>query len=42
VIGFFKIGSQELFAMGYLPTKTLLISASCAARITGMSHWLSF
>jgi hypothetical protein len=35
---FFKIESQELFAPGWLPTKILLISASCVAGITGVSH----
>jgi hypothetical protein len=38
--GFFKIGSCELFAWGWLQTVILLTSASQVARIAGMSHWL--
>jgi hypothetical protein len=37
-MGFFKIGSHELFAWGWLPTAILLISAFQVAKITGMSH----
>jgi hypothetical protein len=36
---FFKIGSLELFAQGWLQTAILLISTSPVARITGGSHW---
>jgi hypothetical protein len=35
---FIKIGFLELFALGWLWTTVLLISASWVARITGMSH----
>jgi lysylphosphatidylglycerol synthetase-like protein (DUF2156 family) len=35
---FFKIGSHEIFARGWLGTLILLISASRVARITGVSH----
>jgi hypothetical protein len=38
VMGIFKIGSQELFAQGWLQM-TILISASWIARISDMSHW---
>jgi hypothetical protein len=38
VMGFFKIGSHELFAQGWLQTFILQISASWVARIPGMSH----
>jgi hypothetical protein len=38
VMGFFKTGSQELFAQGWLLIVILLISASTVARITGVSH----
>jgi hypothetical protein len=37
-MGFFKIGSQELFAWGWFQTLTVLISASRVAWFTGMSH----
>jgi hypothetical protein len=37
-MGFFEIGSHELFAQDWLQTVILLISASWVARITGMSH----
>jgi hypothetical protein len=37
VMGYFEIGSHELFAWGWLQTMILLISASWVARITGMS-----
>jgi hypothetical protein len=36
---FFNTGSLELFAVDWLQTVTLLISASWVARITGMSRW---
>jgi hypothetical protein len=35
---FFKIGSRELFAQGWLWTTILLIPAFWVARITGVSH----
>jgi hypothetical protein len=38
VMGFFEIGSCELFAWGWLWTVILLISASWVAGITGVSH----
>jgi hypothetical protein len=38
VMGFFDIGSHELFVWGWLRTATFLISASWVARITGMCH----
>jgi hypothetical protein len=38
VMGFFEIGSHELFDQGWFQTTILLISASWVARITGMSH----
>jgi hypothetical protein len=38
VMGFFEIGSRELFAWDWLQTVILLISASRVARITGVSH----
>jgi hypothetical protein len=37
-MGFLEIGSQELFAGGWLQTLILLISASWVARITNTSH----
>jgi hypothetical protein len=37
-MGFFKIGSQELFAWGWFQTLTVLISASRVAWFTSMSH----
>jgi hypothetical protein len=37
VLGFFEIGSRELFAQGWLQTTIPLISASRVARITGVS-----
>jgi hypothetical protein len=42
VMGFFQIGSCELFAQGRLQTMILLNSASWVARITGWatSTWL--
>jgi hypothetical protein len=40
-IGFFKIGSQELFASGWLRTTILLVSAFWETRIIEVSH-LSF
>jgi hypothetical protein len=39
VMGFFAIGSLELFAQGWLPTAILLIATSWVARIIGISHW---
>jgi hypothetical protein len=39
VLGFLKIGSSKLFALGWLRTVILLISASWVARVTGVSHW---
>jgi hypothetical protein len=36
--GVFKIGSLELFAWSWHWNPILLISASCVARITGVSH----
>jgi hypothetical protein len=36
-MGFFKIGSRELF--GLLQTTILLIPASCVTSIIGVSHW---
>jgi hypothetical protein len=38
-MGFFEIGSCELFAQGWLQTMILLVSASLVTRITGTSHW---
>jgi hypothetical protein len=38
VMGFFKIGSCQVFVQGWLRTVILLISASWIARITGVSH----
>jgi hypothetical protein len=38
VIGFFKIGSCELFCLGWLRT-TFLISFFWVARTIGVSHW---
>jgi hypothetical protein len=38
VMGIFKIESHELFAQGWLWTVILLISASWAARITGVNR----
>jgi hypothetical protein len=38
VMGFFEIGSGELFAEGQLWTTVFLIAVSWRARITGMSH----
>jgi hypothetical protein len=38
VMSFFKIGSLELLARGWLWTIILLIAASWVARTTGMSH----
>jgi hypothetical protein len=35
---FFQIRSCKLFALGWLQTTILLISASCVVRIIGMSH----
>jgi hypothetical protein len=37
-MGFFKIGSHELFAWDWPGTVILLISAFRVVRITGMSH----
>jgi hypothetical protein len=39
VMGFFEIGSCELFVWGWLWTGILLISATWVTRITGVSHW---
>jgi hypothetical protein len=41
-MGFFKIGSHELFAQGCLSTPILLISAFLVDRISGVSNsaWL--
>jgi hypothetical protein len=36
---FFKIGTHEPFAQGWLQITILLISASRIARITGVSYW---
>jgi hypothetical protein len=38
VLGIFKIGSQKLFAWGWLWTTILLLSASSIPRITDVSH----
>jgi hypothetical protein len=38
VLGFFEIGSFELFARDWLQTEILLLSTSLGARITGMNH----
>jgi hypothetical protein len=38
VMGFFEIGSRDLFSLGWLQTPTLLISASWVTRITSTSH----
>jgi hypothetical protein len=38
VFFFYKIGSQELFAKGWLQTSILLIFVSRVARNTGVSH----
>jgi hypothetical protein len=38
-MGFFEIGSHEVFTQGCLRTLILLIAASWIAKITGMSHW---
>jgi hypothetical protein len=39
-MGFFKIGSCELFAWGWLQTLIILISsASPLARVIDVSHW---
>jgi hypothetical protein len=38
VMGFFKIGSRELFVQGWHRILIFLISASWVARIIGMSH----
>jgi hypothetical protein len=38
-LGFFKMGSCELFAQGWLQTLILLNSASSVTRIAGVSHW---
>jgi hypothetical protein len=38
VLGFFEIGSRELYCPGWLPAMILLISASWVARFIGMSH----
>jgi hypothetical protein len=42
MLGFFEIGSGELFALGWLQTAILLISASSVARITGMNTRLIY
>jgi hypothetical protein len=39
VVGFFNIGSLELFVWGWLQTEILPNSAFWVARITGVSHW---
>jgi hypothetical protein len=39
VMGFFEIGSPELFTRGWLRTSVLWLSASWVARTTGVSHW---
>jgi hypothetical protein len=39
MMGFFKIGSWELFARGQIQTTVLLIFDSWVARITGVRHW---
>jgi hypothetical protein len=36
---FLEIGSHELFAVGWLQTLILLISASQVTRITCVGHW---
>jgi hypothetical protein len=41
VMGFFEIGSWELFAQAVLQTQILLISASWVARNTGVSYCAS-
>jgi hypothetical protein len=38
MMGFFNIGSPELFSLGWLRTGILQISASCIARMIGVSH----
>jgi hypothetical protein len=38
-MGFFEIGSFELFAWGWLGTMILLISAAKVARLIGMIYW---
>jgi hypothetical protein len=38
VMGFFRIGSHELFCLVWLQTMILLISATCVTRTTGVSH----
>jgi hypothetical protein len=38
MLGFFKIGSHELFAETWFCTEILLMSASPVARIIGVSH----
>jgi hypothetical protein len=37
-MGFFNIGSHELFAQSWLPTMLLPISTSQVDRIIGVSH----
>jgi hypothetical protein len=39
VMGFFEIGSCELFAPGWPKAEILLISATWVVRITSVSHW---